>query len=641
MTNLDQSGIIGKIRDRPISLELKDVLLKAGRAAGIDTIFVTSGGQPGTRGQSKGSTRHNGGRAADLHLMVGGRTPRFTDERADDAIIRFVTAAAAHGATGIGAGVGYMGTETLHVGFGKTPSDTQKLVWGAKGASRNAPGWLKEAAELGWRDPPPWVFDTDGKLSDADPAEDAEGFALAGKLDQPQQPKVPDRFSLEVIRAAQVTQQQWGIPASVTLAQWAIESAYGTRMPAGSNNPFGIKAVAGQNKVLAWTTEVRNGKSVKVQAPFRVFSSLEHAFLDHGRLLGTSKYYANARRFLNSPDRFADALTGVYATDPSYGSKLRKIMSSNNLYVFNDAAGDLHNPADTDEFRPLQRGDKDEVRVKALQARLVMLGYKLGKIDGKFGSLTAGALLAFQSDNELPTTGVLDLATETALTTAEHRRLGEDRTNETEDELGKDGSKIINDAGWSRILSWFTAGLGALGIGNSAVVNTAQTPTANVGGALQERLLPFLQQVQDLTAAPSETVLTGLKQTAATLSQQLQLSPEVTQLLAQLRSQLPADLATRNPELFATLNSLAPGDSAASHQWRTIFDILPTFFANDSVLQSAMQGVAAVGASVLPGFGGSVAVLGLGLVGRLLANRIARNRLEDHRTGGNINPLTP
>jgi flagellum-specific peptidoglycan hydrolase FlgJ len=31
------------------------------------------------------------------------------------------------------------------------------------------------------------------------------------------------------------------------------------------------------------------------------------------------------------PDRFADALTGIYATDPQYGATLKWVMASYNL----------------------------------------------------------------------------------------------------------------------------------------------------------------------------------------------------------------------------------------------------------------------------------------------------------------------
>jgi hypothetical protein len=153
MATVDQSGLRGKIRDRPITEALKQVLEKAADAAGIDVVYVVSGGQPGSSGRRTGSTRHDGGRAADLQLIKDGSALTFTDEDGGPAVESFVTAAAANGATGIGAGVGYMGNRTLHVGFGTTPHDHSKLVWGAGGRSANAPRWLKLAAQKGWDHP--------------------------------------------------------------------------------------------------------------------------------------------------------------------------------------------------------------------------------------------------------------------------------------------------------------------------------------------------------------------------------------------------------------------------------------------------------------------------------------------------------
>ena len=56
-------------------------------------------------------------------------------------------------------------------------------------------------------------------------------------------------FPLPVIAAAQASHAKYfplGPYASVSLAQWAVESAYG-RVMSGANNPFGIKATAAQN----------------------------------------------------------------------------------------------------------------------------------------------------------------------------------------------------------------------------------------------------------------------------------------------------------------------------------------------------------------------------------------------------------
>ena len=146
------------------------------------------------------------------------------------------------------------------------------------------------------------------------------------------------KIEQDVIDAAQASERKHGIPASVSLAQFALESAWGKKMPAGSNNPFGIKAVGNQPSVSVRTREVdRNGRSYYIQAPFRKFASIAEAFDQHGRLLAQGKPYAKARLKLPDPDAFADALTGVYATDPLYGELLRKIMRQSKLYAYNAA----------------------------------------------------------------------------------------------------------------------------------------------------------------------------------------------------------------------------------------------------------------------------------------------------------------
>ncbi|TDN69505.1 glucosaminidase domain-containing protein [Paraburkholderia sp. BL10I2N1] len=134
------------------------------------------------------------------------------------------------------------------------------------------------------------------------------------------------RFPSDVIEAAQEAQAKWGIPASVSLAQWAFESGYGKHMPADSNNPFGIKAnsqdIANGNFVNAMATEVVHGQRIHIPQPFRKFSSIADAFDYHGRLLATGRAYTHARSMLPNPYGFANGLTGHYATEPNYGQKL-------------------------------------------------------------------------------------------------------------------------------------------------------------------------------------------------------------------------------------------------------------------------------------------------------------------------------
>ena len=73
----------------------------------------------------------------------------------------------------------------------------------------------------------------------------------------------------DIIAAAQASQTKWSVPASISIAQWAIESGYGAHMPPASNNPFGIKARPGQPSVEAMTAEYIGGRTIHLMQPFR------------------------------------------------------------------------------------------------------------------------------------------------------------------------------------------------------------------------------------------------------------------------------------------------------------------------------------------------------------------------------------
>lgn len=137
----------GSTRNQPISNQLRSILLQAGISAQVDEVIVISGGQcaRGTCQRRVGSTRHDLGNAADLELWRGNRPLIFTSSNELPVFEAFVRAAASLGATGIGAGPGYMGgKQRIHVGFGS------KAVWGKDGKAANAPAWLKAAVAAGW-----------------------------------------------------------------------------------------------------------------------------------------------------------------------------------------------------------------------------------------------------------------------------------------------------------------------------------------------------------------------------------------------------------------------------------------------------------------------------------------------------------
>ena len=142
-------------------------------------------------------------------------------------------------------------------------------------------------------------------------------------------------FINAIAPGALAAQRQYGIPAAVTIAQAIDESAWGqSQLATQDNNLFGIKGTGPAGSVVVPTQEYENGQPVTVNAPFRVYGNVAQSISDHSLLLATGSAYQQAMADRRSPDAFANDLTGVYATDPSYGASLIAIMRQYNLYRF-------------------------------------------------------------------------------------------------------------------------------------------------------------------------------------------------------------------------------------------------------------------------------------------------------------------
>ena len=174
------------------------------------------------------------------------------------------------------------------------------------------------------------------------------------------------RFTPAVIAAAKAGQRAYSVPPSVSLAQWAVESAYGTAMPTGSNNPFGIKALAGQPSVHAMTREVVGGVSERVSQPFRAFSSLAEAFEAHAKLLATVSLYAPAMRAWKAGNLASGVklMAQHYATDPHYATTIIGVIEANGLDAIDREVSAEPQPAAI-EAKPPVAPDKPPVVVKA------------------------------------------------------------------------------------------------------------------------------------------------------------------------------------------------------------------------------------------------------------------------------------
>ena len=145
-------------------------------------------------------------------------------------------------------------------------------------------------------------------------------------------------FIGEVAPGAIAAQQRYGVPASVTIAQAIEESGWGqSALATTDHNLFGIKGAGPAGSDPLPTQEFENGQSVTHIALFRVYHNAAESIDDHGKLLATSGYYRRAMADRQDPNAFAAALTGVYATDPDYGSKLIDLMQRFDLYRYNIA----------------------------------------------------------------------------------------------------------------------------------------------------------------------------------------------------------------------------------------------------------------------------------------------------------------
>jgi flagellum-specific peptidoglycan hydrolase FlgJ len=156
--------------------------------------------------------------------------------------------------------------------------------------------------------------------------------------------KSQQAFINQIAPGAIAAQQRFGVPAAVTIAQAIDESGWGTsQLSAQDYNLFGIKGSGPAGSVTLPTQEFENGQWVTIYAQFRVYHNISESISDHAELLATSGYYTRAMADRAVPDAFANDLTGVYATDPDYGSNLIALMRLYNLYRFDSpSAGQAH-----------------------------------------------------------------------------------------------------------------------------------------------------------------------------------------------------------------------------------------------------------------------------------------------------------
>lgn len=143
----------------------------------------------------------------------------------------------------------------------------------------------------------------------------------------------PQEFIRLLGPVARESMKRTGVPASVTLAQAALETGWGKSTIGDAKNLFGIKGRGPAGSITVPTREYINGRYVTINDSFRKYHTWGESIDDHSKLLSQNSRYAPAMAVKNNADAFARAIHKAgYATSPTYSSTLISIMKQYNLY---------------------------------------------------------------------------------------------------------------------------------------------------------------------------------------------------------------------------------------------------------------------------------------------------------------------
>lgn len=229
---------------------------------------------------------------------------------------------------GHGLGLADMLVRQLQKFSGGSTADASRNVKGSKDASA-AVGSSAIAPQAG-------ATATLRKFQGQDARDGSQNGSSGGAVVPVASPQAQASFIGDLWPSAQAAGRQLGVDPRNLIAQAALETNWGTRVPRdaqgrSTNNLFGVKA-GGQwsgASVAAGTQEYQNGAAVSTTGEFRAYDSREQSFQDYAALLRSSPRYSAALNTGSNVQAFAGALQrGGYATDPDYASKVTAIAAS-------------------------------------------------------------------------------------------------------------------------------------------------------------------------------------------------------------------------------------------------------------------------------------------------------------------------
>lgn len=165
--------------------------------------------------------------------------------------------------------------------------------------------------------------------------------------------------------------KEFGIPASITMAQGLLESGYGlSELARKSNNHFGIKCKKD------WTGEKVYHDDDEAQECFRKYKSVQDSYSDHAVFLSSSKRYAGL--FMLPRGDYKAWAKGLkeagYATNPKYPTLLINMIE---LYELDNLDRGLLRPTiETSGVSSITIGGRGEIAAYIMGGRSV---YRNGK----------------------------------------------------------------------------------------------------------------------------------------------------------------------------------------------------------------------------------------------------------------------
>lgn len=168
-------------------------------------------------------------------------------------------------------------------------------------------------------------------------------YSHQGGIIEPADPEaslqaVREAFVKDLVPTAQNLQREYGVLASVSLAQAMLESNFGTSQLASEHkNLYGVKTdSADPQGALYKTLEYVDDQWVEIEDYFKVYPSWQASMEEHARLIQNGTTW--------NADQYEDVLAATtyqgqakalqssgYATDPGYSQKLIEMIEQWNL----------------------------------------------------------------------------------------------------------------------------------------------------------------------------------------------------------------------------------------------------------------------------------------------------------------------